>query len=234
MDEGTLYAGDYVNSTYGDDGMRRAFARITALEPGHSDNAGRVSRILAHAASCLSAPAREHRPPTVLDVGSGLCVFLHRMKSAGWEGLALDPDERAVRHAREVAGIQAVCGDFLTVRGLGQFDAVTFNKVLEHVRNPVAMLARSTHFLRPGGFVYVEVPDGEAAALEGPNREEFFIEHHHVFSAASLALLAGRAGLSVRVLERLQEPSTKYTLRAFLAPAQRPAACGALSPRAAG
>ncbi len=79
-------------------------------------------------------------------------------------------------------------------------------------------LAKSAKHLNPGGFVYVEVPDGEAAVHEGPGREEFFIEHHHVFSAASLALLATRAGFNVQVIERLHEPSTKYTLRGFLIP----------------
>jgi hypothetical protein len=33
---------------------------------------------------------------------------------------------------------------------------------------------------------------------------------------ASLALLATRAGFRVQTLERLREPSTKFTLRAFL------------------
>ncbi len=94
---------------------------------------------------------------------------------------------------------------------------MTFNKVLEHVADPVAMLARARAFHgRADGVVYVEVPDGEAAAAEGPGREEFFIEHLHVFSAASLALLAVRAGFSLVRLERVREPSTKYTLAAFV------------------
>jgi hypothetical protein len=101
---------------------------------------------------------------------------------------------------------------------LGRFDVVTFNKVLEHVADPVSMLARSARHLREGGFVYIELPDGEAALTEGPERQEFFIDHWHVFSAASLAILATRAGFRLQALERLHEPSGKYTLRAFLVP----------------
>src|SRR5262249_32775159 len=133
---------------------------------------------------------------------------------------ALDPDPRAVAHARETVGVTAVCGDFMTVQGLERFDLVTFNKVLEHVKDPVAMLAQALAYVQPAGFVYVEVPDGEAAAVEGAGREEFFIDHWHVFSAVSLAQLAVRAGFTVHSLERLREPSSKYTLRAFLVPAQ--------------
>ena len=106
----------------------------------------------------------------------------------------------------------------MTIRSeqLGQFDVITFNKVLEHVEDPVTMLARATRHLNPKGFVYVEVPDGEAASVEGSEREEFFIEHHHVFSPASMAMTAERAGFRVEALERLREPSTKFTIRTFL------------------
>ena len=219
MDDTGLYQEDYVSANYGRDGVQRAFERIVSLPPEQSDNVGRVRRIVDFAAGHLVAPAREGRAPTVLDVGSGLCVFLDRMRTVGWDGTALDRDPRLVAHARDVVGVRAVCGDFGVVEGLARYDVVTFNKVLEHVKDPIGMLARAVKFLHPGGFVYAEVPDGEAAVHEGPGREEFFIEHHHVFSAASLALLAARAGFNVRVIERLREPSTKYTMRAFLVPA---------------
>ena len=50
-----------------------------------------------------------------------------------------------------------------------------------------------------------------AAASHGPGREEFFIEHHHVFSPASLAMLAAGGRPVAGRLERLREPSTKFT-----------------------
>jgi SAM-dependent methyltransferase len=210
LEEG-FYEGAYVDATYGDR-LRETYERILALPLERSDNAGRVTRVLAYAGERLG-----ERVGTVLDVGSGLCVFLARMKDAGWHGTALDPDPRAVAHARSVVGVEAVEGDYLTVTGLGRFDIVTFNKVLEHVEDPVSMLARAAKsHIASGGLVYVEVPDGPAAAAEGFGREEFFIEHLHGFSPASLAQLAARAGLSPLRIDRVREPSTKYTLAAFL------------------
>lgn len=216
MDVTDLYAGEYVSATYGDDGLRRSFDRVNMLPPERSDNVGRVRRILDFASRLISAPAQESRPPSVLDVGSGLCVFLYRMKQAGWAGTALDRDRRQAAHARDVVGVEAICGDLGDESGLGRFDLVTFNKVLEHVDDPIALLAKSADHLLPGGVVYVEVPDGEAAVRDGPGREEFFIDHPHIFSAVSLAFLARRAGFIMLELERLQEPSMKYTLRVFL------------------
>jgi 2-polyprenyl-3-methyl-5-hydroxy-6-metoxy-1,4-benzoquinol methylase len=214
MDTPGLYSGEYVNSTYGDaNGLRRNFERIINLDPGKSDNTGRVNRVCEFADGYFPGGSRAR---SILDVGSGLCVFLYRMKQAGWDCTALDPDQRSCSHAREVAGVNAICGDFMLADTIGQFDVISFNKVLEHVEDPVAMLAKARSYLAPGGFVYVELPDGEAAACEGAGREEFFIDHLHVFSAASFAALVERAGFNLLTLERLREPSTKFTLRGFV------------------
>lgn len=216
MDESDLYCADYVTSTYGRHGLRKNFDRIVALEPSRSDNAGRCQRVIQFAEAHFVHYHANDWKPSILDVGSGLCVFLHRLKAAGWHGTALDPDQRAVDHARDVVGVETIHGDFLALTDNASYDVVSFNKVLEHVQDPIPMLGRTAPYLAPGGFVYVELPDGEAAVAQGPQREEFFIEHHHIFSAASFTLLAARAGFQVRCLERLQEPSTKFTLRGFL------------------
>lgn len=216
LDLSALYTGDYVAATYGTaERMRAVFDRIVGLPPERSDNRARVARVCAHADATRPGGGRR-----LLDVGAGLGVFPHGMRAAGWTCLALDPDPGACAHIRAAAGVETVTGDFMASdpAALGVFDAVTLNKVLEHVEDPVGMLARTAPLLAPGGFVYVEVPD-VAAASEGPGREEFFVEHLHVFSPASLALSVERAGLRLVRIERLREPSTKFTLFAF---AERP------------
>lgn len=219
MTVATQYDGAYVDATYKDDaGMAAAFDRIIGLPPGRSDNAARILRIRSFASEHFG-PVQ--RPLRLLDVGAGLGVFPHAVKLAGWECTALDPDERAVRHLRDKVGVSVVCGDFMQADVPGRFDIVTFNKVLEHVEDPIAMLRRALPLLAPGGFVYVELPDGEMAAAEGSGREEFFIEHLHVFSFASIVMLTNRAGFHPRCVERLQEPSSKFTLRAFVVPQQQ-------------
>ncbi len=206
LDLSQLYQKDYVDSTYGQ-GLTASFARIMALPPERSDNRGRVANLLALLA------ARGLPTGRLLDVGSGLAVFPALMAQAGWDCTPLDPDPRFVEHARQAAGLDGVCADFMRAADMGPYELISFNKVLEHVEEPVAMLARARNFLTEKGLVYLELPDGQAAAHDGPGREEFFIEHHHVFSAASLALLAERAGFSLLLMERLREPSGKYTLR---------------------
>lgn len=202
-----LYRHPYTAATYGES-LGEAYQRIMALPPTGSDNASRVAN--------LTTRLGLGRGRRLLDVGSGLGVFVALMKQSGWEAVTLDPDERAVAHARAVVKVTAILADWQMAPPAGQYDLVTFNKVLEHVTDPVSFLSRARSVLAPSGAVYVEVPDGELAARDGPGREEFFVEHWHVFSALSLAYLSVTAGFRLEWLERVCEPSGKYTLRALL------------------
>jgi len=103
MDLSELYSQDYVNSTYGENGIQRSFDRVNALPPEKSDNVGRVNRIVEFGKKYIHDKLKG-RKPTLLDVGSGLCVFPYRMKEAGWVCTAIDPDPRSIAHAKDVVG----------------------------------------------------------------------------------------------------------------------------------
>lgn len=207
-----LYDGEYVNATYhNEEGLQKTFRRIMSLPPELSDNRGRVDWVNSFSQKHLPA----NLPRTLLDIGSGLSVFPYLMATEhGWQASALDPDSLACQHAREL-GLTTIQADFLHQRVEGTFSLVSLNKVLEHVPDPLAMLAKAATNLTPGGLCYIELPDGETASQEGTEREEFFIEHLHIFSMASMCLLIAQSGLEVLQVSRLREPSTKFTLRAF-------------------
>lgn len=218
MSVSTDYHGSYVDATYGNpDKMAETFEKIIRLPNKKSDNHGRFQAVRNFASACFP----ETKCPSLLDVGSGLGVFPYLVKKNKWPCTALDPDPRAVEHIKNRVGINAICGDFLLIPPSGKFDIITLNKVLEHVDDPISMLKKAHNWLAPGGFVYIEVPDGEVARYKGPEREEFTIEHLHIFSFLSLGVLCTRAGFLVQSISRLCEPSTKYTLRAFLKPELR-------------
>ncbi len=214
-----LYSGDYVSTTYGDaNGIRSAFEKINALPIDLSDNIGRVQWInLAY-----SRFSNDVNAGRLLDVGAGLGVFVFQMRRCGWDCVALEPDKELCSHIRETIDIETLSTN-LSDSGIadkisethGLFNLITFNKVLEHVQDPVSLLSCVGKLLSKNGGVYVELPDGESAHLEGKEREEFFVEHHHIFSATSISILAESAGFRVKLLERVHEPSSKYTLRAF-------------------
>ena len=214
LDLSALYKQDYIDATYGGaQGLEQRFRKIMALPPEKSDNRQRVIRVSDYAARGGPYPTGKRR---LLDVGAGLGVFPAAMAEQGWDVVGLEPDPRNVAHLRDSVGITAFAErlEALDSATDGHFTAITFNKVLEHVEDPVSFLAAAIPLMEDRAFIYIEVPD-VAAAVAGPGREEFFIEHHHVFSLASLALMVERAGFLPTRLERLREPSGKYTLAMF-------------------
>lgn len=209
-----IYKQDYNRATY-QEKLAATYERIRGLPLEKSDNKQRVMRVMRF----LDSHARPESPLKVLDVGSGLCVFLGELKERGYRCFAIDPDPLSCRHAMERAGVEkAHAGTLDDFSESEKFHLITFNKVLEHVPDPVRVLAKARSFLAPGGWVYVELPDGDAAIQNGGavEREEFFIEHHTVFTPASLDFLARTAGFRSGEQGRLHEPSDKYTLYAFL------------------
>jgi len=212
IDLSNLYSGSYVAATYGKT-LDKTFDKIVNLDPSKSDNAGRAFRI--H--SFCQTRFKPGKKLTNLDIGSGTGVFSYAMKNLGWQCTAIDPDPVASEHIAKRVRINSICGDFLTMdyEKIGSFDLITFNKVLEHVENPLEMLVKGTSLLQKYGLIYVEVPDGDSAYQADPAHEEFFIEHHHAFSLPSLTLMVERSGLKCLEIKRIVDPSGKFTLYCF-------------------
>jgi 2-polyprenyl-3-methyl-5-hydroxy-6-metoxy-1,4-benzoquinol methylase len=205
-----FYQGTYNQATYQQQ-LAEKYDRIRALPFEKSDNKQRVQRIVA-----FFAPRSDL---SVLDIGSGLSVFGGELQSHGFRCYCLDPDPRAVEHALTYAGLAGgFAGTLETFASDQHFDLITLNKVLEHVDSPIGMLRGAAAWLKPGGVIYIEVPDGEGAAKAGGiiEQEEFYLEHFTVYTPESLAYLVEGAGLKNLSIAAIHEPSNKYTLYAFL------------------
>jgi SAM-dependent methyltransferase len=130
------------------------------------------------------------RGARVLDYGSGSGEFLLAGAEAGWDMTGVEPGEAYAAHAR-AAGAR-VLSALPAEEGAG-FDAITAHHVLEHLRDPVSVLQDLVARLKPGGVVYLSVPD------MGPNARPAFdrlhFAHVHGFVPETLDLLAARAGL---------------------------------------
>jgi SAM-dependent methyltransferase len=216
IDLENLYEEDYASSTYGDEeGITKAYSKVMGLPHDQSDNSFRVERIIDFATHYFSSSQKLD----VLDIGSGLCVFLAKIKMrTDWDCTAVEPDERYCHHAKNTIGVEVIPQDYRLVNLDRKFNLITLNKVLEHFLDPLEVLKKCASDLATGGLIYIELPDGESAAEDqiGFEREEFFIDHHHAFSMASMELFIKRSGLRSLTLERVREPSSKYTLRGFV------------------
>jgi len=141
----------------------------------------------------------------VLDIGCGDGHGLAELREAAGFDLDLAGVEfstDAVSAARE-HGIDVAEGRAEEVSlPDGSFDLVIINQLIEHVRDPAALLRSIAGWLRPGGHVFVETPNLDSADARLFKRRYWggyhFPRHFHLFDTTTLARLAADQGL-VRV-----------------------------------
>jgi len=91
---------------------------------------------------------------------------------------------------------------------------IKFNNL--YLQNKI-FLKKINKMLKPNGYVYIEVPDGESAskAKNAKNREEFYVDHLHIFSLKSLEKCIKYANFRLLKIDKISEPSGKLTIYAF-------------------
>lgn len=96
----------------------------------------------------------------ILDIGSGPGYFLEAGRMRGWDVLGFEPSRIAAEYTAG-RGI-AVVNDFFSAgkaQGRGTFDVVSMNLVLEHLRDPIALVEEAKSMLVPGGLLFVSSPN---------------------------------------------------------------------------
>lgn len=102
---------------------------------------------------------REH-PSEVLEVGTATGYLSSEMVKRGCNVTGIEQDTEMASLARQYCR-EMIVGDIetLDLNGLGQFDAIVFGDVLEHLRNPRAVLEKISHLLKPGGNILISLPN---------------------------------------------------------------------------
>lgn len=214
-------AGGYAPGTLGGrlDGMRPQYLHVLRTLERHG------------------APGRE-----LLDFGCGEGAFLASARDAGWSAKGYEPTVRLAEAVR-AEGIPVHSEPRFEDAPIepGSLDAIHTSHALEHVPDPVEVLARFAKLLRPRGVLSVQVPN-QFRDLLWPLLHErwitrgkplgYHIHHLQFFTVRSLERLVGDAGFEVL------EASTRFALRnrRTVAQGRNPAvrAAKALTYRAAG
>jgi SAM-dependent methyltransferase len=106
------------------------------------------------------APDGNNNPRRILDIGSGPGYFLEAGRERGWQVLGFEPSGIAASYAAG-RGL-AVVNDFFSAakaREHGSFDAISLSMVLEHVRDPIALIEEARSLLVPGGLLLLISPN---------------------------------------------------------------------------
>jgi SAM-dependent methyltransferase len=155
-----------------------------------------VLRALRGAVS-RAARLAPHLPPgaRVLDVGASSGEFVHVMRRLGHAASGIEPNRGYAAAARERWGVGLEVAGIEEARiAPASLDLVTLNHVLEHVHDPLATLRLCRAWLRPGGVLFVEVPNLAGVRKQAANT--FHRAHIWNFTPATLRGVARRAGLA--------------------------------------
>src|SRR5262245_15144192 len=119
----------------------------------------------------------------LLEIGCGQGMFLERARDAGWRVQGVEILEPVARRARE-RGLEVFLGTLEEARFPAEsFDAATMTEVIEHIVDPVPLLAEVARVLRPGGVAALATGNAGswAARLRGGRWEYYrFGGHMHI------------------------------------------------------
>lgn len=149
----------------------------------------------------------------LLDVGAGRGEALRAAKIAGWEAIGIELSTKFADYASKYSGVEVLrkpledCG-FAD----SSVDAVLLSAVLEHLYNPNETLFEIARILRPGGALFLDVPNEGGLYFRVGNRYEklrgrdwvvnlaptFSPFHVFGFAPKSLRALLSKHGFEVR------------------------------------
>lgn len=136
-----------------------------------------------------------HLPPPypgarLLEIGCGNGGFLLTMRELGWDVQGVEPDVKAAQVARS-RGLPVIEG--VLKPGLlpdASFDAITMHHVIEHLHNPVEVLAHCHRLLRPAGVISVITPNFDSRGSKLFGKDWYPLQppsHLVLFTTRSLA-----------------------------------------------
>jgi SAM-dependent methyltransferase len=154
----------------------------------------------------LEAIERHRRGGKLLDVGCAAGFFLDEARRRGWETIGVEVSRFASEYARRELHLDVFTGPLEAAKLPDQeFDVVVLYFVLEHLRDPLALLREVGRVLQVGGLLSVAVPN-IAGLYFRLNKEAWIAErvrhqsHFYEFSPRTLRRMLGQAGLRVAAL----------------------------------
>lgn len=169
---------------------RREYKSAEAPRVKHIFRAGRVALERFRTVALLAQP-----PARVLDCGAGGGEFAYLLASRGYRLTGIEPNDGYREFARAEYGIDLRPGTLDDASfAAGEFDLITIFHALEHFRDPRAGLAKLAAWLKPGGHLYVEVPNALTEVSSPSNL--YHDAHLFYFAADPLTRLARAAGLA--------------------------------------
>ncbi|MEA2684666.1 MAG: hypothetical protein QOK05_2994 [Chloroflexota bacterium] len=155
---------------------------------------------VATAERALADIERFATPGPMVDLGCWTGSFMVAARNRGWDAVGIEPSDWARARAVE-RGLDARKAD-LFAHGLPEksFSLVVLCDVLEHLADPRAGLGVIAGLLKPGGALYLTIPNAGSPLARALGRRWWSVLPMHLqyFTPASLRMALESSGFSVR------------------------------------
>lgn len=175
--------------------VKQAHKRVQGLPAAERENLKRVKWLTGIVKRC-----------DMLDIGSGLGVFPAEMEYNFFNADCVEENKDSIEFIISELGLP--CFDKIPNKKYG---LVTVVHVLEHIEKPDDFLRGVRSRLKPGGNLFVEVPDVKEFKYLPPDHDEFNSCHVCFYDLPNLCRVLERNGFEVTDLKRMYYEQRKLS-----------------------
>ncbi len=150
-------------------------------------------RSRAFVQQCRALSISTETPSSVLEIGCGLGILRQMLEAATrWNVDAMDLNAGALFHSAPGRGRTALYNIHDRAPDLAaKYDGIVLFDVIEHIEDPVSFMSSALHHLKPGGYVFINVP-----ALQSLySKFDVAVGHCRRYSKATLESELAKAGI---------------------------------------
>lgn len=139
-------------------------------------------------------------PLKLCDIGSGYGLFLQHFVGTGWDAYGIEPSKVSVDFSTRELGIPNIqnCGFHEAEYPPNFFDIVCSFHVIEHLRQPVDLLAYAKRLVKKDGRLFLATPD---LCRITPNLIQYYFLAHGLhltlFTPKTIEALLARCGFRI-------------------------------------
>jgi SAM-dependent methyltransferase len=135
---------------------------------------------------------------SILDVGCGQGILLHKMKESGFENvIGIDPFiDETIPYKN---GLIILKKDFSDMDGL--YDLVMYNHSFEHMQNPFEVMKKSNELLKLNKTLLIRIPVADSFAFNHYNENWCSLDaprHLYLHTKKSIEILAKSSGFEIK------------------------------------
>ncbi|WP_433974527.1 class I SAM-dependent methyltransferase [Tunturiibacter lichenicola] len=141
------------------------------------------------------------QPGEFLDIGCGSGDYLHVMRSRGWKVRGVEPSTFGAEEGRR-AGFDIFNGTLDQAKfNTNTFEYVRSNHSFEHMPNPMEVLHEIHRILKPGGKVYIGIPNIDSIPYQIFGKYWWYLGapvHTYNYTIPTIFTLLERSGFSIQ------------------------------------